>query len=70
MPPGMWHSVYTPLNTLATAGHFIHYDALPLMEMSRFYDVTHGKDALNARHPGINRTLARMTLALRSKSDG
>ncbi|KAI0054321.1 hypothetical protein BV25DRAFT_1843748, partial [Artomyces pyxidatus] len=64
MPPGAWHEVYTPVNTVISDGHFLCYDALHLTQWSRLYDHM-DKYATNADHVGVRRTLARMAIALR-----
>ena len=38
MPPGMWHSVYTPIGTMTSGGHFLTYDTLHLMHNAHMYD--------------------------------
>ncbi|KAI0054249.1 hypothetical protein BV25DRAFT_1922880 [Artomyces pyxidatus] len=64
MPPGAWHEVYTPVNTVISDGHFLCYDVLHLTQWSRLYDHM-DKYATNADHVGVRRTLARMAIALR-----
>ena len=38
MPPGMWHSVYMPIGTMTSGGHFLTYDTLHLMHNTHSYD--------------------------------
>ncbi|KAI0062399.1 hypothetical protein BV25DRAFT_1838261 [Artomyces pyxidatus] len=64
MPPGAWHEVYTPVNTIITGGHFLSYNTLHLTQWSRLYDHW-DRYGTNADHVGFRRTLARMTLGLR-----
>ncbi|KAI0056193.1 hypothetical protein BV25DRAFT_1842471 [Artomyces pyxidatus] len=63
MPPGTWHEVYTPVNTIITGGHFFTYDTFHLTQWSRTFDAK-VTNASNADHVGVRRTLSRMTLAL------
>lgn len=63
MPPGIWHSVYTPTPSYCSGGHFYTYETLHLTEQSRHFDHTHGDFSTNANHH-VERLLARMVLAL------
>lgn len=70
MPPGAWHAVYTPINTLAVGGHFLTYECMAQTEVARFHDIKYSRQATNTSHEGIERTLARMSLALLTKESG
>ncbi|KAI0054669.1 hypothetical protein BV25DRAFT_1922482 [Artomyces pyxidatus] len=64
MPPGAWHEVYTPINTIISGGHFLQYNTFHLTQWSRLFDASNA-EATNADHVGMRRTIARMTLALK-----
>ncbi|KAI0043542.1 hypothetical protein FA95DRAFT_1609321 [Auriscalpium vulgare] len=66
MPPGLWHWVYTPVNTIMRGGHFLMYDSMHLTQWSRFLDVMQGEHNTNADHVAMRRILAQMTMALPS----
>ena len=38
MPPGMWHSVYMPVGTMTSGGHFLTYHTFHLMHNACVYD--------------------------------
>ncbi|KAI0065656.1 hypothetical protein BV25DRAFT_1913669 [Artomyces pyxidatus] len=64
MPPGAWHVVYTPINTIITGGHLLSYNTFHLTQWSRKFDSV-VEEASNADHVGMRRTIARMALALK-----
>jgi|ERR1700722_5543822 hypothetical protein len=63
MPPGVWHTVYTPTPSFCSGGHLYTYETLHLTEQSRCFDYTHAEFSTNANH-NVERVLARMVLAL------
>ena len=40
IPPGMWHSVYTPVRTQMLGGHFLMYDTMHQTYAARGYDTS------------------------------
>ncbi|KAF8867700.1 hypothetical protein BD779DRAFT_1685454 [Infundibulicybe gibba] len=65
-PPGSWHEVYTPCETVVMGGHIISYETLHLMEASRQLDVMRGQYFTNSDHSSIDQTLEHMVTALPS----
>ncbi|KII89489.1 hypothetical protein PLICRDRAFT_29715 [Plicaturopsis crispa FD-325 SS-3] len=63
-PPGYWHEVYTPVKSIVSGGHFLCYDTLHLTEQCRVLASTSALTSTNAEHPGIDRALSRMAIAL------
>ena len=76
MPPGMWHSVYTPVGTMTLGGHFLTYDTLHLMHNARMYDDSElpkhlqsvsakmRRDLSTNESQSVDRQLVRIVLAL------
>ncbi|THH16202.1 hypothetical protein EW146_g4404 [Bondarzewia mesenterica] len=61
MPPGTWHSVYTPVKSLAVGGHFLTCECLSQTELARAFDKVHGEVATNTYHDGILPCLATLS---------
>ncbi|KAI0062116.1 hypothetical protein BV25DRAFT_698818 [Artomyces pyxidatus] len=65
MPPGAWHEVYTPVNTIFSGGHFFTHNTLHLTQSSRAYDhQDHSAPKASLSHAGFRRILTRMVLGL------
>lgn len=64
MPPGTWHEVYTPCHAHASGGHFISYDTMHLMEISRHFDHNNGLAATNSSHASVHTTLCYMMVGM------
>ena len=76
MPPGMWHSVYTPVGTMTSGGHFLTYDTLHLTHNARVYDDSElpkhlqsvgakmRRDLSTNESQSVDRQVVRMALAL------
>jgi hypothetical protein len=72
MPPGAWHTVYTPVGGMTSGGHFLAYDTMHLTYLSRSYDMSKypGTDERRSEHAtnesqSIDRQILRMVLALK-----
>ena len=63
-PSNQPHMVYTPTYAIASGGHFTCYEGLHMTEIARSFDRAYARHATNAPHPGMYRTLCRMTIAL------
>ncbi|KII82657.1 hypothetical protein PLICRDRAFT_33270, partial [Plicaturopsis crispa FD-325 SS-3] len=63
-PPGYWHEVYTPVKSIISGGHFLSYDSLHLTEHCRAFASVFALTSTNADHPGVDRALSRMSIAL------
>ena len=76
MPPGMWHSVYTPVGTMTLGGHFLTYNTLHLMHNAHVYNDSElpkhlqsvsakmHRDLLTNESQSVDRQVMRMVLAL------
>jgi hypothetical protein len=62
--PHAIHQVYTPVNSIASGGHFMCYETLHLVELARRFDTFYAHVATNADHWSVHRTLCRMAMAL------
>lgn len=63
-PPNAIHIVYTPVNCLSGGGHYLTYETLHLVEISRRLDRHYGHISTNSDHPILYHTLCRMLIAL------
>jgi hypothetical protein len=69
-PPGVIHSVYTPVPSLFTRGYFYHYETMHLTRAVMSLGSVNDDDSLtNDERPGFLRTLGRMLIALRYRSE-
>lgn len=75
MPPGMWHSVYTPVGTQTSGGHFLMYDTMHQTYVARGYDTSKYPDEdidgirlrgdySTNKSQSVDRQILRMVLAL------
>ena len=64
MPPGLDHTVYTPVASACVGGHFYSLDTMHLTEMSRDIDASHGTFVTNQLHGHALETVVRLMLAL------
>jgi hypothetical protein len=66
----MWHSVYTPTESVTSGGHMLVYETLHLTWLARAYDSSKDKDGVQRQDYATNesnavdRQLLRMMLAL------
>jgi hypothetical protein len=65
MPPGFWHEVFTPVNTVVIGGHLYLWECMHLTEYHMFLDNSFSDYFTNTDHPGAYRGIIRMILALR-----
>lgn len=63
-PPNAIHLVYTPVNCLSGGGHYLTYEVLHLVELSRRLDRHYGHHSTNSDHPILFHVLCRMAIAL------
>ncbi|KAG9309164.1 hypothetical protein JVU11DRAFT_10875 [Chiua virens] len=69
-PPGVLHTVYTPVPSIFTGGYFFSYETLHLTRaVSSLLPVQHDESLTNDERPGFMRTLCRMLIALRYRSE-
>ena len=52
MPPGAWHTVYTPVGGMTSGGHFLAYNTMNLTYLSQTYDMSKypGTDERQSEH--------------------
>ena len=76
MPPGAWHSVYTPVGCTTSGGHFLMYDTMHLTYISRQFDMSNYPDGdpdnpqkrseyATNESQSVDRQILRMMLALK-----
>jgi hypothetical protein len=63
-PPNVIHQVYTPINCVASGGHFFNWFTLHLTELSKAFDHFYCHTATNADHISSFRTHCRMTMSI------
>ncbi|KIM72795.1 hypothetical protein PILCRDRAFT_93306 [Piloderma croceum F 1598] len=63
-PPNAIHQVYTPVNCLASGGHFFNWFTLHLTELSKAFDRFYCHTATNADHECSFRSHCRMTMSI------
>lgn len=69
-PPGVLHCVYTPVPSLFVGGYFYHYETMHLTRATLSIGSINDEDSLtNDERPGFIRTLSRMIIALRYRSE-
>jgi hypothetical protein len=75
MPPGTWHTVYTPVGCMTSGGHFLTYDTMHLTYIARAYDMSNYPGAsvndpkkrseyATNESQSVDRQILRMVLAL------
>lgn len=64
-PAGVAHQVYTPVNTITDGGHFMTYETLHLIELTRKFQRPHHTTATNSDHAAIHRHICRLAIALK-----
>lgn len=68
-PPGVLHTVYTPVPSIFSGGYFYNYETMHLTRAVLFMKSVEEKGSLtNDERPGFFRTLCRMLIALRYRS--
>lgn len=69
-PPGVLHCVYTPVSSIFTGGYFYSYETMHLTRAVLSMPSLEEQDSLtNDERPGFLRTLCRMLIALRYRSN-
>ncbi|KAG9044104.1 hypothetical protein FS837_008767 [Tulasnella sp. UAMH 9824] len=67
-PSNAVHAVYNATDCVATGGHFISYESLPLVELARLADHISKKPLTNDCHASINLILQGMCLLLNDRA--
>lgn len=69
-PPGILHAVYTPVPAVFRGGYFYNYETMHLTRAVLSLNSLDDEESLtNDDRPGFLRTLARMLIALRYRSE-
>ncbi|KAF8134211.1 hypothetical protein EV363DRAFT_1160900 [Boletus edulis] len=69
-PPGVLHCVYTPVPSIVSGGYFYHYETMHLTRATlSMIPVDKPGSLTNDDRPGYFRTLCRMLIALRYRSE-
>ncbi|KAG8221214.1 hypothetical protein J3R82DRAFT_2792 [Butyriboletus roseoflavus] len=64
-PPGVLHSIYTPVPSIFNGGYFYNYETMHLTRAALSSSSEEDKNSLTNDHrPGYFRTLCRMVIAL------
>jgi hypothetical protein len=63
-PTGQFHTIYTPVASFATGGHFYNYKSMHLTELSRYIDHKLGRTLTNQVHEHSLATFHQMVINL------